>query len=214
MIQLTRKGLSISSADDVEALAATFARTHCVTLKHFVQPRLLDWMVAAVDRATFLPRVHDDVEPPATDLWLSNHDVRSTMLVLFNDQQLFAFIQRLSGCPPLGSFIGSVYRMTATLGNKDGWHDDIFDGRQVALSLNLSPHGYRGGILQIRQKASGTVIHEVANTGFGDAIVFRLALDIEHRVTDVEPGPAKTAYAGWFKSGASRRTLLIPAQTK
>jgi hypothetical protein len=212
VIQLTRRGLAIEGAADVDRLANTFARISCVTLKQFVEPLLLKWIASAVEGATFVPRVHDDVEPPATDLWLSDHQVRSTMLLLFNDRTLFEFIQRLAGCPPIGCFIGSTYRMMAELNHHDGWHDDIHDGRMVALSLNLSPNGYRGGLLQIRDKASGTIVHEVANTGFGDAIVFRLGVEIEHRVTDVESGPAKTAYAGWFQSHPSRTTFLVPAQ--
>ena len=61
------------------------------------------------------------------------------------------------------------------LAHSDSWHDDDGDGRMVALSLNLSTNGYRGGVLQIRDKQSGEILHEVANTGFGDAIVFRRA---------------------------------------
>src|SRR5262249_32024342 len=210
MIQLPRTGLVASSDAGVRACAGTFARVHCITLTQFVEPRLLRWMSAAVDRATFVPRVHADVDPPATDLWLSDHDIRGTMLLLFNDRALFDFIQRVSGCPPIGSFVGSTYRMTAELGHTDSWHDDVYDGRQVALSLNLSPDGYRGGLLQIREKATGAVVHEVANTGFGDAIAFRLAAPIEHRVTNVEPGPSKTAFAGWFRTGERRAPMLLP----
>lgn len=209
MIQLTRKGLVADDPAVVEALAVTFARVNCVKVEGFLEPALLKWLGPAIDRATFVPRVHD-IEPPATDLCLNDHDTRSTLLLLFNDASLFDFIRRLSGCAPIGCFVGSVYRMAAELGHVDSWHDDIYDGRMVALSMNLSPNGYRGGHLQIREVASKRVIHEVANTGFGDAIIFRLSSAIEHRVTAVEPGPPKTAYAGWFKTQPSRETFLRP----
>jgi len=212
MIQLTRMGLVADDPAAVEELAATFARVHCVTIPRFIEPRLLGWLSKAVDRGAFVPRVHD-IEPPATDLRLNDHDIRSTLLLLFNDASLFAFIRRLSGCAPIGCFVGSVYRMTAELGHVDSWHDDIHDGRMVALSLNLSPNGYRGGLLQIREIGSEKVLHEVANTGLGDAIIFRLSARMEHRITTVESGPAKTAYAGWFKSHPARATFLLPTRS-
>jgi hypothetical protein len=211
MIQLTRKGLVVGSDEELAALTAIFRSANCVKLERFVEPRLLEWIAGAVARARFVPRVHDDVDPPATDLFLSDHDIRSTMLLLFNDQSLFDFIERLTGCAPIGCFVGSTYRMTAELHHVDGWHDDIYDGRMIALSLNLSRDGYRGGVLQMRARDSQRILHEVANTGFGDAIVFRLAVDLEHRVTDVLAGPAKTAYAGWFKSRPARASFLRPA---
>jgi hypothetical protein len=211
MIQLTHRGLVVSRPDALDDLADTFARVHCVLLRGFLEPAILDWLASAIERATFVPRVHDEIDPPATDLWLSDPSIRGTLLFLFNDPSLFDFIRRLSGCGPIGCFIGSTYRMMAEMAHADSWHDDVWEGRMIALSLNLSPQGYRGGLLQIREQESQTVVHEVANTGFGDAIVFRLSPAIEHRVTDVLPGPAKTAYAGWFKAHPSRATFILPA---
>lgn len=211
MIQLTRRGLVADDAASVASLVETFDRTNCVKIPHFLEPSLLQWTSKAIDRAAFVPRVHD-IEPPATDLRLHDHDIRSTLLLLFNDASLFAFIRRLSGCGPIGCFVGSVYRMTAELGHVDSWHDDIDEGRLVALSLNLSPDGYRGGLLQIREIRSEKMLHEVANTGFGDAIVFRLSTEIEHRITAVQAGPSKTAYAGWFKSRPNRSAFLLPSR--
>jgi len=210
MIQLTRKGL-VSRAGELGELADTFARMHCVTLKQFLEPAILRWVARALETATFVPRVHD-IEPPATDLWVSDPLIRGALLFLFNDASLFEFIRRLSGCGPIGCFIGNGYRMMPELGHRDSWHDDHRDGRMVALSLNLSPHGYCGGLLQIRDKRSEEILHEVANTGFGDAIVFRISAQIEHRVADVLPGAAKTAYAGWFKTQPARGSFIRPSR--
>jgi hypothetical protein len=41
-------------------------------------------------------------------------------------------------------------------------------------------------------------LHEVANTGFGDASVFRVDRGLQHRVTDVEGDVEKVALSGWF----------------
>lgn len=209
MIQLTASGLVSSDPGEIDRLADAFARVHCVSVRQFLEPAILRRLAAAIEHAPFQPRVHE-IDPPATDLWMSDRSIRGTLLFLFNDASLFAFIRRLSGCDPIGCFIGSVYRMMSELSHTDSWHDDVFDGRMVALSCNLSAEAYNGGVLQIREKATGRVVHEAANTGFGDAIIFRLAPALEHRVTDVLPGPAKTAYAGWFKGEPARATFMRP----
>jgi hypothetical protein len=38
----------------------------------------------------------------------------------------------------------------------------------------------------------------VANTGAGDAVLFRIAERLEHRVTSLRGDVPRTAYAGWF----------------
>jgi hypothetical protein len=67
------------------------------------------------------------------------------------------------------------------------------------MSVNLGGD-YQGGVLQIRERDSQCICHQVTNTGPGDAIVFRLDPRLQHRITDVEGSTAKTAYAGWFRS--------------
>ncbi len=42
------------------------------------------------------------------------------------------------------------------------------------------------------------IVRDVALTGFGDTILFRLAETLNHRVTDVETGPSRTVFTGWF----------------
>ena len=50
------------------------------------------------------------------------------------------------------------------------WHDDLTDGRLAAMTVNLSPNGYKGGVLQLRESRSLSIVNEVANTGYGDAV--------------------------------------------
>jgi hypothetical protein len=85
-------------------------------------------------------------------------------------------------------------------GHYDSWHDDLGDYRLVAMSLNLSREVYSGGVLRIRHHATGQIVHAVANTGLGDAILFRITPELDHYVTEVEGAVPKTAFAGWFKS--------------
>jgi len=55
-------------------------------------------------------------------------------------------------------------------------------------------------LLQIREARSKRILHEIANTGPGDAVLFRVDPGLEHRITPVTGSISKTALAGWFVS--------------
>jgi hypothetical protein len=78
------------------------------------------------------------------------------------------------------------------------WHGDMDGNRLVTLSVNVGDP-YEGGVLQIRERPSNRIVHEVANTGPGDAILFALGDHLEHRVGAVTGTATKTAMAGWFQ---------------
>jgi hypothetical protein len=89
--------------------------------------------------------------------------------------------------------------MVARKGLAFTWHDDMANDRKIALSINLSDARYHGGTLQIRERPRG-VGEAVPNLGFGDAIIFRVAEHLEHRVTPIVGKLPKTALSGWFCS--------------
>jgi predicted 2-oxoglutarate/Fe(II)-dependent dioxygenase YbiX len=83
----------------------------------------------------------------------------------------------------------------------------MIQNRRVAMSVNLEPAPYEGGVLQIRRRENEAIIAEVENVGAGDAILFRIDAALQHRVTAVTSG-VKTAFAGWFRSAPSLRDDL------
>ena len=198
MIQLTGRGLVISSEDEVGRLAETFAQSHCVKLEGLLEPSLLQFVSRAVETAPFERRVHEGLNPPAVDMCLADEALLRHLLFVFNDEGFFNFIDHVTGCGSIGSFFGNVYRIEPETDQYDSWHNDLGDDRLIALSLNLSPAGYTGGVLQIRDVHTKLLLHEAANTRFGDAIAFRLDKDLQHRVSEVGAGPPRTAFAGWF----------------
>jgi hypothetical protein len=76
------------------------------------------------------------------------------------------------------------------------------------MSVNLGAQRYNGGLFQLRERRSPEILCEVANTGPGDAILFRIANQLVHQVTAVEGTIPKTAFAGWFRSEPEFRSLL------
>ncbi len=208
MISINKQGsISLDSVENVEGLRLQFNREHCVCLRQLLAPELLEFIRQGLDKAEFQTRVHECIGSNA-ELCMTYNSTSSLLHLLLNNQRVFELIQSITQCGPIGCFLGRVYRVVPGCGHHDSWHSDLGDHRLVALSINLSREVYTGGILQIRERQAKQLIHEVANTGFGDAIVFRLAADLQHRLTEVGGRVPKTAFAGWFKSQPSFWSVL------
>jgi hypothetical protein len=128
------------------------------------------------------------------------------LYLIANDRRLFEAIERITGCSAIGAFIGRVYLMRAGAGHYDRWHSDIDGARLIGMSVNLTEGEFRGGEFELRQ-ADG-IAWRLANTGPGDAILFRIADGLQHRVAGIEGDVARIAFAGWFQSGADLLSVL------
>ena len=196
---MTRRGVVIpGSDDDFEGARRVFAARHCLMLEGFVDSDLL-----AV--APFHDRRHDGI---GTELCLSEGPLSAALEFLWNSPVLSAAVDRITGCGPIGCFEGRVYRMLPARGHYDSWHSDVGEDRRVAMSVNLSADRYQGGVTEFRHPNEEKPFHRVANTGFGDAIVFRIDPSLRHQVTEVTGRFAKTAYAGWFRTSPDYPTLF------
>jgi hypothetical protein len=210
MIQLTRLGTTFSGTEEeLERLRLQFTEQHCIRLPRLVDPPLLRILQEQIAQAEFYERVHQDGGvPPPVDLCM-RHNVASLALhFLVNDRTFLQFVERVTGSGHLGRFQGSVYRLTPGLNHYDSWHSDVVDDRMLAMSINLSTDVYRGGILEICDWGSRQVVHQVANTGFGDGTIFRIADHLKHRVSPVEGTVPRTAFAGWFFPRPDYQTWL------
>ena len=70
----------------------------------------------------------------------------------------------------------------------------------IGMSINLSTEVFPGGTFLLRERKSGHILCELANTGAGDAILFQIARQLQHRISDMEGSVSKTAFAGWFRA--------------
>jgi 2OG-Fe(II) oxygenase superfamily len=213
VIKFTRAGAALASIDlvlgsdlSLEAARHAFFDHHCVKIRGFLADDLFSQVLADIRPDDFYERMHGGF---GSEACLKNDSPAVTLLwLLVNDERLFRAVEAVTGCPAIGSFEGRIYRFTDSPSHHDDWHDDLADNRLVAMSVNLSGHAYDGGILRIRDSTSGEILHEESNTGPGDALVFRLAPELQHCVTKVTGSRPKTAFAGWFKSAPDYRTLL------
>jgi hypothetical protein len=200
VIQLTRSGLVAGCEEEVETLREEFDNHHCVRLRQLLAPELLRLVQLQIAGTEFHERTyHASVNPPPVALSMSAGGTAFALLrFLVNNHQLFHVVRQITGIGRIGCVEGEVYRMVPGLGHSDCWHDDLGRGRMLSMAINLSTETYCGGVLQIREVETGRIVHEVANTGFGDAVLFRIGPHLEHRVTPVEGAAARTVFAAWF----------------
>lgn len=171
-----------------------FDKKHCIKLPGFMEAELLQTIQHEVNLSEF----DRNSNAIAVELRMENNSVLRLLQTVVNNEKLFDLIEQITGYKQICYFAGRVYRIFTGAGHYDSWHDDAVKPRVLAMSINLSTDIYSGGLLQIRDSKSKKILSETANTGFGDAIIFRISDDLEHRLTDVEGKVPKTAFAGWF----------------
>ena len=206
MIRLTRSGVEFRGSDgELESLRAEFERADLIHLPGFLEPSLLRLVQDRLDASPFR-RIDRSI---GTELQPTDPTAMFTLGLLLNSARVFDLVRRATGCARIASFTGRIYRRLPGPEYRHEWHDDITGGgRLLALSINLSREAYEGGRLELRDAASRHVLCEAANTGAGDAILFRIDPRLQHRIARVEGESAKTAMAGWFKSKPDENARL------
>ena len=205
MIQLKKTGL-VADRNDVEALRVQFEKVHWVRLTSVLDPELLSLALSYIQQGRWLEQVVSGTYS-YSEYVLENGAAGNLLRFVSNAPRFLEIISEITGYKSLSWFESRIYKM-APNGHADDWHNDAVDGRLIAMSLNLSPRGYQGGIFEMRERKSRRMLAEIANTGLGDAILFRVSRDFEHRVSAVEAGEPKIAFAGWFSTDHSIRERL------
>jgi hypothetical protein len=196
VLQLTSRGAVVdTSRVDTAALRAEFNAARCARLPSLLDPRLLAKIQEQAAAAPFAHRAHGSI---STELCMSPHPCVGLLHFLVNDPAVFRLVEQISGCLGLSCFVGRVYRMLPGGGHYDSWHSDVQNDHHIGMSLNLSPVPYEGGVFEIRRIGTTEPLAVLPNVGPGDAIIFAIADDLEHRVTPMQGTAAKTAFAGWF----------------
>ena len=198
MIQLCKSEV-IADISDVERCKAVFRDRHCVLLPNLLEPALLEFLLERLEPGNWQAKSHDGI---GAEVVLRDPPALALLHFVANSPAFLNVVEEITTCRPLTRFEGRVYRFVPNSGHYDSWHNDHGEGRLVAMSLNLSPHGYEGGIFQLREWPSKRMLLQIANTGWGDATLFRISGQLEHQVTHVLGEQPKTAFAGWFKAAS------------
>lgn len=182
---------------DITRLRDGFERDHHIVVPGLVRRELWDRVCREVDAGRF---EEWQLNTGHTELCMRSTRAVGLMDLFVSDPLLFEAVRRMTGSGRIGAFVGRIYRMLPGSRHEGTWHGDNVEGRLVAMSVNLSDADYSGGLLEIRERDSQRVLHRIANTGPGDAVIFRIAPELQHRVSAVGGDAAKTSYAGWFVS--------------
>jgi hypothetical protein len=205
MLQISRSGVAVSGSEaDIERARADFEKQDWVRLPAILDRELLEIAQSQLCASQFEEKTANLYR----ELTVADSALPFALLLLLNNARLFKLIEEITGCGHIGCFRGRIYRIVPGANHHVEWHTDLNGTRLVALSVNLNSEPYEGGILSIREAATKLVLCELTNSGFGDAILFRIDERLQHRVSDVEGTVAKTALAGWFESAPDYRTLL------
>jgi hypothetical protein len=198
-----------TQAPPASELREEFEQHHWVRIPRFVGGLRLERVRREIEGGDFEVLEHGGLK---TELCMpATAPAYPLLYFLTNDPGLFERVREITGCGRIGCFAGRIYRMLPGPAGEDSWHNDLIEGRMVAVSVNLSEAPYAGGLLEIRDADSKEVLQRVPNTGPGDAIMFRIDPALQHRVTAVEGDAPKTAYAGWFCSQPESE-LLSPGE--
>ena len=197
-VQLTPAGTRLALDDDtLTRLAAEFRARQCLQFPQFFSAELIGTLLRRIDDSAFEEKENEGV---GIDQAMEKNAAFHALHLAMSDPQLLDAVERITGVTPLRSFAGRVYRMLPNTGHALDWHDDGEAHRLIAVTVNLTPTPFAGGVFQLRKKGTATLLREVHNTGLGDAVMFRVAPSLEHRVTALEGATVRTAVAGWFTS--------------
>lgn len=217
MLQLSLSDIRCDfSPAAITALQVEFRDFHTFQVRQFLAPEFFDFLMKGLPDKDFKPRPHGKIAMELAVDGKANVAIHCLQLRM-NEKRLSAFIRTVTGIETLKHFSGRIYRMLPGGEHYDSWHDDVSDGRQVGISINLSPLPYSGGTFILKDGASGEIKRIMPNLGPGDAIFFRISEGLQHMVTKVEGATPKTAFAGWFHDHDSltemmQRSSLLAAQ--
>jgi hypothetical protein len=189
------------SEAELSELRSHYALRNVVRLPGFLDPELVARVQRRLRGCEFVSfHTTNGIDRRETP---KNPATRGFLWLMFNDRRLFDFVEAVTGAGPIDATTGGIYRQRSIARHKLAWHRDLDFGRRVAsMTVNLSPRPFRGGVLQFRTTTGHRPLGEVTYGGAGDAVLFRVGEDIQHRSTRVEGAQPKTIYSCWFgKSG-------------
>lgn len=202
MLQLSLNGLREGSQIEQEEIQSEFSLRHCVFLKGFLSATLLERIKGLIKNQDYHTRVDHDTEGKvfARELTLDDSDpLANLMFLLLNQKALFDLIDKVAEVEkPMRYFRSRVYEYHPNPDHYDSWHDDDEKGQTVGLSVNLSPDPLEGGEFEIRNASTLEVYKKVSGSGFGDAHIFRIGPEYQHRVLPVRGSSVRRSCAGWF----------------
>ncbi len=201
MIQISKSGLVAVPESDVEVLRERFAEHESLNLKQFFDKRLVNYMRSKLSNTAFVNRQEIDKKGEFGRVLFvpRTEPVLFAMHMLLNKPRLFELLQSVTDCLPIGNFSGRIHRSKAAEKHMIEWHDDVSDGRLLAITIDCSSENFSGGELLLRRKSDQEIIASSGHMEPGDAFIFRVSPSLEHQLEPLTGDGARTVAVGWFR---------------
>jgi hypothetical protein len=170
-----------------------------VVLRSFLSAGEREWIEARLDRASFRPNTIEATGK--VELLMEPNGISALLHFKLNDPEMFELVEAVTGGGPIGFFRGRTYRMEPRAGHFSPWHDDAVLDRIAAFTVNLSPSPFEGAKLQVKSAADDSLLTEIGDLEFGDAVLIEISRAYQHRNSPLLGSVPKTSYAGFFYPG-------------
>jgi hypothetical protein len=202
---------SLSNAE-----AVSMSETQQIAKVHdFISPKWADELSKQADLMTFGYTVHSKVD--LYDYAITTGPVVPMLEDLLNQPCVLRKVEEWCGLKPrrLSRFVGRLYMLGEECGTED-WHSDCLEpyARLLGFSLDLSPKPYAGGELTLRNKKDKSPCGRAKAEHRGEALLFRIDPNLQHRVLPIEGGDPRIAFVGWFIAEGRTDPMENPAEEK
>jgi hypothetical protein len=193
----------------LECYQTEYANTNCVFLPGLLKKNVLDNLINKIGNIEFETKYEtDDENKFGKVLFIPlNATILFTFQMIFNNKELFALLEKITGCQQIGNFVGRIHRSEEGGGHEIKWHGDNADSRLLAMTLNLGTDRYTGAEFQLRETATEKMLREFGQTEAGDAFIFKIAPELQHRLAPLKTGK-RTVGVGWFRQNPDMATFL------
>lgn len=180
-----------------EKLRETFRDCHVIAIPGFLDVGFVSLLRGFLEKSVF--RAQPIVQLGERHVEAPPGIIGKALTAGLRRPNLLRFLEETTDCGVLGSVEGELATYTPQPRQALSWHDDRNDPRRrLAITINLGDAYYEGGTFELRKKHSGQLLCWHTHRAVGDALIFRVSDDLEHRVVPVLAGGPRHVYAGWF----------------
>jgi hypothetical protein len=175
---------------------AQFEADRVLSVPNAISEQFLGTLLAIVDNGVFVREQVDRLgyrgveTPPLAGRVLSLALRRASFL---------EWLRKVTGLKDITGVSGTVAETAPSADEALDWHDDLNKPeRRLAITVDLSPARYQGGVFEMRRKGDTSPFFSHAHRAAGSLLLFAISPQLEHRLTPVTEGGPRRVFAGWF----------------
>ena len=187
-----------------DAPAQVFLRHRAIECRDLLDPDLLASLLDRCRRGSF---VVDHVDRLGSREVESPQRVGAALNIMLSRPAFLRWVEAVTGRHDLHRVEGRVVQTRANGLDALDWHNDTHDdaagARRLGITVNLSDSAYEGGDFELRLAGTHAMLTRYRHDHVGNALIFDIAGDLEHRVLPVLSGGPRRVFTGWFVERSS-----------